>query len=232
MRCRYEFNVTYRCNATCSFCNRLVGVAKLGAADLTAEQAGRALSVLESRGIVPTQVTLAGGEPMLGREFEAIARTVAESGVRRIRLLSNGELERRRAELDVPRRAKWVVAPVRDKVHYPFLVSPADAGERPRPDTCRVISHCGRGLDAHGFAMCAVAPVIGRVLGIDPYDRQEPLVRPWEPICRHCPYSISRRRQKRLYQLVASGELQHPTPSYRSGLERLRSDGPPEHPLF
>lgn len=229
---RYEFNVTYRCNAECEYCNRLVGVAGLGAADMTAEQAARAMRILRRWSIRPWQVTLAGGEPLLNRELEGIAAAVARHKPRRIRILTNGQLERRRTQLSVPWQARWVVSPVRLKVHHPFLVSPLDLGERPRPRTCRVIGHCGCGLDAHGFAMCALAPVLGRVLGIDPYNRRWPRTRPWSPICAHCPYSIPRARQRQLYSLMMQGELRHPTRTYREGLARLAGDGPPEHPLF
>jgi hypothetical protein len=236
---RLEVVVTQRCDAICRWCNRLVGVAKIDDSDMTAEQAKRAVDAIKAQRRNFTLVTLAGGEPAENPELQGIAEEFASlPSVRGIRVLTNDENKDRVAALKpkMPGKCAWVHAPLAEKHHVPFLVSPVDTGmeEYVHPEQCSVMAYCGRGLDAHGFSSCGVMGSLARLLRINPYSK-EPQIHAIDSICRHCPYSIAggkdkrertkqRRRQKKLYERCMSGEIRQPTPTFREGLRQHREE--------
>lgn len=221
---RLEVVVTYRCNAVCRFCNRGVGTADVENGDMTVRQARNAVNQLLAKDLFVERCTLGGGEPLLNPDLEGIAEQFARLPNVRGRVLSNGEDEPKRASIKLPSCFTWVVSPIQQKHHWPFYVSPLDLGLEAVPEKCSVIGYCGVGLDAFGWSSCGVAGILGRVLRINPYNHRKPVLKGWHNLCRHCPYGLSRREQKKLYEKCEMGEVQHPTPTFREGLKQHRTD--------
>jgi hypothetical protein len=102
------------------------------------------------------------------------------------------------------------------------MLSPHDLGMHPvhgYVDSCRASRICGRLFDAFGFASCPYAGVIGRVIGIDPY---QPYPTPYglPDICKHCHHSLCKKDKEILWEAAKKGEIKTPTPSFERGMQR------------
>ena len=232
-----EVGVNQVCNAQCEWCNRAIGLAKFKDMNFTAEQAREAVDIIIEQGKTIRRVTLGGGEPLLNPELQEIINEFDRlPGLRLGRVLSNGqERGEPRKKIKLPRRWKWVTAPLDDPsdplsgkdAHEPFFISPADYGLHSEWENCTVKSFCGRGLDAYGFSMCGVAATIGRLIGVDPYWQDGPQRhRKIEEICKHCVYGLEGRRkaQAEFTGRVHKGEIPAISPTFQEGLAKHRSE--------
>ena len=217
-----EINVTQRCNAVCEYCDRLVGVVNLRNTDLTAKQARLGVAAIKEHGYRPTRVSVAGGEPMVNKELEGIIHALAPLK-RNVVVLTNCVTEYELPKQTNGKRIWFRHAALEKKEHYPFLVSPADAGMESKRRTCAIQHKCGIAFDAFGFSMCPVATTLAHVLRIDVY-KEVPTADRMGEICRHCPHSIRRGPRLALYEKVRTGEIKYPTPTLQAGLEAFQAD--------
>jgi hypothetical protein len=137
-----------------------------------------------------------------------------------------------------PPRGTWRYRPSpsepTERDFQPPMVSPLDLGMEPIVGVeieCERQYGCGRLFDAHGFHFCIYAGAIGRVLGVDHYSAK-PILKGTKDICGHCPYSQGVRGANKLWRKVTVGHVEYPTKSYREGVERCKSEGPPSIPKF
>ncbi len=233
---RLEINTTYECNATCRWCNRLVGVADIPG-EITPEQLRRAIDTLNEQRVKVTLVTLAGGEPFLNPHYQGLLDELPRlKWLRLVRCLTNAVDTERQKQYTFPNvehiTYRWVPAPLDDHTgkdkHTPFLISPADLNIQASGEHCSVRGYCGRGLDAFGFSMCGVAGVLGRLLQINPYDPVDPVIDYDDNICRHCIYGLPRAKQREIIEQTKTGDIKHPTQTYREGLRQYRQLAEPE----
>ena len=187
---RFGISLTYRCNATCSGCNRYLDVAAWPGSDLEPEDLELGYQRVMEAGIKIKKVRITGGEPLLHPEFskclEMIGRTWNSRYGGRTVVFTNGLIK-------LPPVNGWRynvsgVGTEKDS-HMLFpMVSPADLGRQPDCDSgrlCRRQHGCGRLFDAFGFSFCILAGPIGRMLGIDPYAGR-PVLDMQKDICEHC----------------------------------------------
>lgn len=232
---RIQVITTQRCNAICDYCDKAVGLAKLTDMELTAAQMRVAVQQSIDTGMRITQVTLSGGEPVLNTELQGIIYAcLGLPDLLKVRVLTNDMpiTLAKRDTIELPdERFRWTKAPLddpmdyksgknkpgvryRDRVHVPFWVSPADIGAEANWANCTIKNHCGRGLDSSGWSMCGQAGILGRVLGINPYDPNKPaneqVNTPVEEICRHCQYGmvVKGKAKKKIAAAVAAGEME------------------------
>ena len=190
---RLQILVTQRCNAVCLHCDKAVGYAKLPDIEMTAELMREFVDEAIAEGITFDRVSLSGGEPIVNKELQGIINEVARiPGMTWCRVLTNvlDSTKKKRLGIKFPdRRFKWTESPIddtanpksgknmpgvryRDRVHHPFWISPADLGIEATYHNCNIRNVCGRGLDNSGYSICGQAPILGRILGIDPYVRK------------------------------------------------------------
>ena len=84
---------------------------------------------------------------------------------------------------------------------------------------CRIMIKCGRLFDAFGFSFCPNAGIRGRILRIDPY-QPRPVLLGYPSMCQHCIFTLPTNQRTKLWQAVKDGKIEHPTKTYREGLER------------
>ena len=222
MKC-FEFELTYRCNTVCKYCNRLLGVIDLPDSDLTMEQAVYACKQLKLHDWVPDKIKLSGGEPRMNENLSEIREyLLKELKPRRMWTLTNGagELNEKYVKLN---GHKWHASPLPKQHHDPFLISPMDHGFEDQLDipSCKTRRICGRAFDAHGFSFCPIAPMLGRLLRINPY-RDEPYLGQDPEICKHCVDALPPEPRQKLFQIAIDGK--YPSPTYVKGLKEYRDD--------
>lgn len=214
-RFRVQVLVTQRCNAVCENCDKAVGLARMPDMEMTSEDMGRYVDQMLAERFPVTHVSVSGGEPVVNRELQGILWEIARLRARKVRVYSNGltSTQERRDSITLPdERFAWKVSPLDDvddptsgknvipddrsrrHVHLPCWTSPADVGVESSFWSCTVKCFCGKGLDKNDWTMCGQAPILGRVLGIDPYTQadtiREKVLTPIQEICRHCPWGI------------------------------------------
>jgi len=230
VKIRIESNVTFRCNAICTHCNKSVGLAKFDKTDMTVDQMRRAVDQLIEQNIIVQRFTFCGGEPILNKNLQGLINEVTRLKPRTYgRVLSNGlnSTQKARDKIKLPRRFRWIINPLddlddplsgkNDKTknkwrHLPFWISPADIGMNARFKYCRVKKHCGIGLDSTGFSMCGKAVMFGKLFGIDPTmkegDIEKHVKTGIEDICKHCQYGLKHRSYiYRIADRYEAGEL-------------------------
>lgn len=220
---RIECNITWRCNARCTHCNKAIGYAKFEDSEMTVEQMRRAVDMLIDQGIEVRRFTFCGGEPILHPNLQELIDEVArllDHGLRLGRVLTNSlpATKHLRDKIKLPKKFKWVHNPLDDpsdplsgkndpkarpnkRFHTPFWISPADIGMESKFENCTVKNWCGIGLDAEGFSMCGKAVMLGKLLGIDASmkegDIEQHVETPIEDICKHCQYGLPGPRGRR-----------------------------------
>jgi hypothetical protein len=218
----FEFEITYRCNTVCQYCNRLLGVIDLSDSDLTIAQTHRICDLLIAKGWTPEKIKLSGGEPRMNPQLSEI-RDIIETRLnpRTIWTLSNDTPELTSLPYPQDEGHKWHTNPLPKQNHDPFLISPVDAGMTEHQDIprCKIRRICGRAVDAYGFTFCPVAPMLGRLLRINPYS-PEPYNEQDHRICKHCPDSLPEEQRKELYQIAIKG--QYPSMTFREGLRQYK----------
>jgi hypothetical protein len=217
----FEFESTYRCNTVCEYCNRLVGVIKIPDSDLTPDQVRYAIRMLREMRFYSVRIKISGGEPEMNPHIEEIVDLISTYlKPKHLWVLQNGILpdavERERAVVKINALPK--------QNHDPFAVSPIDAGleEHQMVHACLNRSQTGGAFDSHGFTFCALAPIIGRVLRINPY-KPYPIFDQDYDICRHCPLSLNKVGRQKLYswaQLTGN----YPSKTYKEGIKAYKED--------
>ena len=213
---RIECNVTYKCNAVCTHCNKAVGLAKFRNADMTPDQMRRAVAQLIEQKIRVVRFTFCGGEPIAHPQLQELINEADRlPGVKYgFRVLTNGlkSSEEARAAIVLPKRFEWVVNALDDvddplsgknnpharpnrRYHTPFWVSPADLDLEAKFENCTVKGWCGIGLDSTGFQACGKMRMFGELLGVDGVslregDIMDHITKAVPEICKHCQYGL------------------------------------------
>jgi hypothetical protein len=218
----FEFEITYRCNVVCKFCNRLLGVIDLPDSDLTTEQVERYCDQLIANDWLPEKIKLSGGEPRMHPQLDEI-KAIIERKLKPKTLwtLTNDTPET--VSLPYPTDHKWHGNPLPKQNHDPFLISPVDAGltKNQNIPRCKIRRICGRAVDAYGFSFCPVAPMLGRLLRINPYS-SEPCTEQNVDICKHCPDSLPEEDRQELYQIALAGN--YPSKTFKEGLKKYKEE--------
>lgn len=216
---RIQMIATQRCNAICEHCDKAVGYARIGGLEYTEADMQRHAKQLGEQGLSVRRLTISGGEPIVNKELQGILD--AAPPVREGRLLTNAltSTEAARHAISLPENWRWVPAPLDDvtdprsgkndatarptgRVHHAYWISPADYGFNATFEKCGVRGYCGRGLDRNGWSMCGQAPILGPLLGINPYgagddvDIIDHVMTPIQDMCKHCIYGLGRRGAK------------------------------------
>lgn len=238
---RLQILVTQRCNAVCLHCDKAVGYAKLDDLDMTEDRMRGFVNLMKKQQIAFVRVSLSGGEPVLNPELPGIIGQANRiPGCRMFRVLTNDmtRTKERRDAIKFPNhRWHWIPAPLddlsdplsgkkktgvryKDRFHQPFWNSPKDLGLEATFEDCGVRVWCGKGLDACGFSMCGQAPIIGRVLGIDPYPNHirdsvyDHITKPIPEICEHCMYGCTKADAEATWERIEKGELPDMSETY------------------
>lgn len=222
MKC-FEFEATYRCNTVCQYCNRLLGVIDLQDSDMTMDQVRYACQQLKLHDWVPDKIKLSGGEPRMNPDLDEIREYIkAELKPHRLWTLTNGagDLESKFVHLD---GHKWHANPLPKQNHDPFLISPVDCGMEDELDipNCKTRRICGRAVDAYGFSFCPLAPMLGRLLRINPY-KDTPYMEQNPEICKHCPDALREEPRQQLFQIALDGN--YPSKTLKEGLKAYKDD--------
>ena len=244
---RYHLQVLvgHACNARCEHCDKAVGYADFNDLNFTPEMMREAVTRCNDERVKVTRLTLSGGEPILNARLQEIIDEADKLKWLTLgRVLSNGMTvtEDRRSRIAFPSDVwQWAISTLddpndyksgknnhgvryRNHVHLPYWISPADVGEEARFKWCTVRNFCGRGLDAGGFSMCGQAPILGRLLGINPYRSgtvREQMDTPVAEICKHCIYGCKTKAAAReLADRAVRGEIDSISPTFKAAFER------------
>lgn len=171
------------------------------------------------------RLSVSGGEPLMHPNLEKVLQAFRRGWkIARLRVFSNGMIPR---PLYIRQRDYRPVSIQEKKIkHVPWYLSPVDLGIKPIEGftcSCQVHRGCGREFDAYGFASCMQSVVIGRLLGTDVHKPYPVLFGDFD-ICKHCVYSLPRRIRERLQQRALRKKIEHPTKTYREGMERERQE--------
>ncbi len=222
----FELQVTYRCNAVCKFCNRLVGVLPAGDRDMTPEDAREAVRKLRTAPFSIYRCKVTGGEPALNEHLSEILHIFAPIVHGPGRVLTNATRPKHRASVELPPGWRWRRSGLDDmsdmrsgkSYHEPFLISPRDLRIEGEPP-CDVLGRCGRVYEKEGFTFCGVAGSLGRLLDI-PVHSSEPVLDPDPRVCQHCIHSIHRPIRDGIFEMQRQGHLPAVTPTFAAALNR------------
>lgn len=233
-----EIAVTHVCNAYCEYCNKAIGLMRIADSTVTPAQIDKAGQLLQEQGIEITRVTLAGGEPTIHPDLPGLVDACmrlpgVSKGLEPNRIFTNGILRREgyRATYKLPDNWRWIETKLRNtndplsgkKFHVPCFIDPTDYDMEGRYEGCYMPNLCGHGLESHGFTMCSVAGVLGRLLRINPYSTTRH-VRQESPdgICRHCIYGLPKAKRKRLERAALAGKIEPISRSYVEAIKQHR----------
>jgi hypothetical protein len=232
-----EFMLTLACNWGCKDCCRGLEAVQPRDSDVTPDQARRFITHLEEQDIFVRRLKVHGGEPVLNPDFEEIINLFGEHTETRFGKVKVQTAYPKRAVL-AKYNIRWFdrlqlhCEPVDGRNeskqnvkdhHVPWFVSPQDEGllspDEPPPEgtaltsrACELQGRCGRSFERWGFTACAQEAVIGRAIGIAPY---EDTYKHWgDPaICRHCPMSLGKDGSRELQARANRGEIARVSPS-------------------
>ncbi len=257
---RLQILITQRCNAICLHCDKAVGLANMPDMEMTTKQMRQYVDQILAEKFPTGRLSITGGEPIVSRHLQGILYEVARLPVPKIRVYTNdlNSTREKREAIELPDdRFVWNPSPLddldnplsgknkkkdadgkairyRQRTHTPFWISPADIGIESKWEYCTVKDFCGKGLDGMGFSMCGQAPIIGRVLGINPYPKEgtilEKVLKPVEEICKHCIYGMDMGKGDKKKLLLSYGIEQSDTfarafegkPVLQIGTEKVR----------
>lgn len=236
--------VTQRCNAVCLHCDKAVGLARLSDIEMTEVKMSEFVDRILYEKFNVVRLSLSGGEPVVNKELQGIINQAARIPTLHIcRVLTNAlqSTQEKRDAIQFPDdRFIWNPSPLddttdpksgkntrgvryRNHIHVPFFVSPADLGLEAKFENCTVKNFCGKGLDNNGWSMCGQAPILGRILGIDPYPKhgtiKQKVRTPIEEICRHCIYGMDLNKTEKK-RLLLSHQDNPISPTFRKAFER------------
>lgn len=216
-----ELNVTYRCNLKCRWCNRLKDEVDIPDSDMTPEQAERWCQRLATSPFRGKRVKVSGGEPRCNPQLRQILDVLVSHQpevIGDVGVCSNAT--RSESMPVLPKDIGWRRSPPAKKLasgsmHIPPLMSPKDLLLQSRIpyEKCSTIKHCGAACDAWGFTACALLPMIGRALGVNPYSA-EPTRTPIPELCDHCMFALCWDVREGIRHSVEVGTIRYPTPSY------------------
>ncbi len=235
MQMRLQVIVTHRCNAICDYCDKAVGLVHIHDMDMTEDMMREAARRSVRDNMQIKRITLSGGEPIMNVELQGIINACCDfPQMAKVRVLTNDmnlTREKREAITFPDERFWWQPSPlddiddpfsgknnvdndrVRKRIHHPFWISPDDLGMKSSWRRCGIKNHCGRGLDAGGFSMCGQAGIMGRILGIDPYnhdpeaDTLKHVMTPINEICKHCRYGLGKVAGKKFRDDTLDGTI-------------------------
>lgn len=206
--------VTQRCNALCLHCDKAVGLAHFHDMEMTQEKMSQFVTEALDQRVSIERMSVSGGEPVVNRDLQGILDEMSRLNCPDMPIYSNGmpATADKRAAIHLPdARFYWEIAPLDNPLdprsgktkHIPYFISPADLGVDSMWEKCSIRKGCGRGLDVNGWSMCGQAPILGRLLGINPYKSgasiHEQVNTPINDICRHCVYGTGHSmRQRRI----------------------------------
>lgn len=226
---RFGIVLTYNCNKSCPGCNRYLDFVEWPDSDIRLEGLEEGYRRVQEAGIKIQKVRVTGGEPLLHPEFleamKLIQRTWNKDYGGRTCVFSNGSVK-----FPKPKGWRYNVSKTDSKrpIWYkPCTISPADLGfkiSKKAGTNCSIQKGCGRLFDAFGFAPCVLAAPIGRLLGIDPYSNK-PVLKGNPDICKHCPYSLRRRKMFELFTLANKNLLNYPTKTFQNAIAKAKKDG-------
>jgi len=231
-RINVECNLTLRCQLNCTNCNRMMGRApdRGEEEDMTVEQVQRFVYQLAGGPVKVKRLKLLGGEPLLHPWFAEVygilASAIEDGLIQKVKIESNGILPR--PDMPPHDNIHWAGKPYKRKRHLPVLWSPTDMG-LPTPNApCSMPRICGISLDAYGYSLCSMCPMMLRVfqredLYVDefPGDWREVFAETIEHICPHCIFSAPQEfKDKHCYPVTDTPEdALMPTPTWREHLE-------------
>lgn len=207
--------VTQRCNAVCLHCDKAVGYARFPEIEMTEQLMKEYVDRAIAEDFKINRITLSGGEPILNHELQGILNQCGRLPyVDQGRVLTNdlNRTREQRSKIRMPNsKFDWAPAPLdnlddpksgknkpgvryRDRTHMPYWISPKDYGVESKFEWCSIRNFCGRGLDNVGWSMCGQAPILGRILSINPYLKRDTITEIVDTevkgMCEHCIYGV------------------------------------------
>ena len=250
---RLQVIVTQRCNAVCDYCDKAVGLVKISDMDMTEEMMREAARRCVRDNMKVRRITLSGGEPILNVELQGIIDACLDfPEMAKVRVLTNDMNVSReaRSKINLPdERFHWVPSPIDDlddpysgknlidndrvknRIHHPFWISPDDLGMEASFKKCTIKWRCGRGVDAAGFSMCGQAGIMGRILGIDPYEHdpdasvKDHVLKPIDEICKHCKYGLNKAEGKQFIRDTKDGTIPPEiSPTWQAAIDKFQDE--------
>lgn len=231
---RFAVVPTYRCNADCEQCNRMLGVMPWPDSDLSLDDLKLGWERIQRAGIEVEKARVTGGEPLLHPRFEEVMELIGKTFNKEYVANGNETVVFTNGSIPQPESCtSWryntsELGAEKTKNLKPPMISPADLGVECKCGAgvfCFRQRGCGRLFDAHGFSCCIFAGAIGRAIGIDPYSAR-PVIDSRRDVCRHCVFAVGVHKAHRLYEAMGRGEFEYPTVTYRRAIERFRTKGP------
>jgi len=238
---RFGMALTYRCNASCKYCNRFLNYIPWNDTDVSLDDLKLGWEAVQRSGLTVEKVRITGGENLLHPNFEEYMNYINSTWAKhyvgdgdrpRTVVFTNGILPR--VNMPQVRYNCWKDTKTKIESHTPPMLSPVDLGLKPVAGVgnyCHRRRACGRLFDCHGFSFCIFAGAIGRVIGVDPY-KPYPVLDGIDEICDHCPWSLGTGGAFSIMRDAAAGNLPHPTKTYAEGLEKVKSGEGIKFPKF
>ena len=239
---RFSITLTYDCNSSCRYCNRFLDLWKWKNSDILLADIKEGYKRVQQSGIDVAKVRISGGEPILHPRYEDAICLINDtwntwprehSDRQWVTIFTNGI---RPSPLKDGVYWKHRVSGTKEEkseFFWPTMLSPHDMKLEPKHGfdgvPCLRAKSCGRLFDSSGFSFCVFAPVIGRLLGIDPY-KAMPVLDGMFEICRHCIYSVGYRQSLKLLEAARLGKIRHPTRTYRKLIRSVKE--PAQFPRF
>lgn len=217
---RFDFLMTYFCNASCKDCMRMLDVSDWKQKDfVSVEDIVIASEILAKQGITVDKTRISGGEPLLHPDFDSVYKAIQSYWKPKgLLLFSNGTIP-------YPKRYRRTKERGLDmkEFHTPVLISPVDLGLKPVrgiTSPCKMMVRCGSGFSPYGFMACGQSGYLGRLLNVDAHS-ELPVLNSDPDICQHCVFSLGQKDFFAVETASKNGTLEYPTKTYREGLKRL-----------
>jgi hypothetical protein len=229
-RCNWHTDPTFHCNGKCPDCTKMLGVLPWTDEDphVTLDDIKVTGKILRRLKIKVRRLRVQGGEPLMHPQFTEMFRAFEkEWEVGTMRVHTNGILKP-----PFKQGRTFRTSPMSNKraCHTPAMWSPADLGIEPTHGvkaSCGILRGCGRTFDCYGFAQCLKASTVGRMIGVDVHSPY-PVLQTDPKICRHCNCSATKQQQREVHRMVAAGEVEYPTETFRDGMRVAKKFGPEE----
>jgi hypothetical protein len=217
----------------CTNCNRLCHLfpGRGKEEDMTVDQIQRFIGQVRQSPVKVKRIKLLGGEPLLAPDFvpayHILREAILEGLVQKVKIETNGILPRP----DVPDHPaiQWAGKPPHKKRHLPTLWSPTDFG-LPITAPCSMPRICGISLDAYGYSLCSMCPMMYRIFQREyfyreefPYNWREVFASTIQEVCIHCVFAGPEEwRHEHLYPINDTPEeATCPTATWAHNLKRF-----------